>query len=251
MLLMNKPQNTTINRTGPEMLEELRVLDAHLATPGLTGDAIGPLQVKREELHTQFSKAADYALALSQETGVTFPNPLDGVGTQDALGTEQPETEKPNPWDLLSPEQTTSAKEVIKELAGKFNRDEAEFDLVQSIIVNEFDELEDVFKIMHTATKGIDLGNPNREFDPKRNWGGSLKKTRELELSGITLADAQALAMTNPEINEWVWLTGEENRADRSNAPIAGVNGLHADRDMLGREYDYRSITFRPAVVIA
>jgi hypothetical protein len=164
---------------------------------------------------------------------------------------ELPEPEKNDTWKLLTPEQRAKAKQEITRLAGEFNRDEAEFDLVQSRIVNELYELKDVFKIMHTATKGIDLGNPNKEFDPKRNWDGSLKKTRELELSGITLADAQALAMTNPEINEWVWLTGEKDRAVRYHAPVAYVAGSRAFRRMSDREDVSRVITFRPAVVIA
>ena len=164
---------------------------------------------------------------------------------------ERLDAEKIDIWKLLTTEQGTKAKQEITRLAGEFNRDEAEFDLVQSRIVNELYELKDVFKIMHTATKGIDLGNPNKEFDPKRNWDGSLKKTRELELSGITLADAQALAMTNPEINEWVWLTGEKDRAVRYHAPVAYVAGSRAFRRMSDREDVSRVITFRPAVVIA
>jgi hypothetical protein len=252
MLLMNKPQNTTINRTGPEMLEELRVLNAHLATPGLTGDAIGPLQAKRDELHTQFSKAADYALALSQETGVTFLNPLEEVETQDALGTEQPAPEKIDIWKLLTPEQRAKAKQEITRLAGEFKRPEDEFDLIISKIVDENDNvIADVFKVMHTATKGIDLGNnPKKDYDPKRNWDSSVAETKRLNLSGITLEDAVALAAANPEINEWVWLTGEAKRAGRVSAPIAVVDGSRARRSLCVRQGSSRRIAFRPAVVI-
>jgi hypothetical protein len=253
MLLMNKPQNTTINRTGPEMLEELRVLNAHLATPGLTGDAIGPLQAKRDELHTQFSKAADYALALSQETGVTFLNPLEEVETQDALGTEQPAPEKIDIWKLLTPEQRAKAKREITRLAGEFGRDKTEFDLIMSKIVDQDgNEIAPVLKVIHTATKGIDLGNnPNKDYDPKRNWGNSVAETKRLNLSGITLEDAAALAAVNPEINEWVWLTGEAKRADRRSAPVAYVYESQTGRGMRDRQIDYRYVAFRPAVVIA
>ena len=166
---------------------------------------------------------------------------------------ELPEPEKNDTWKLLTPEQGTKAEQEITRLAGEFERPEDEFDLIISKIVDKNGKpIADVFKVMHTATKGIDLSNnPNKEFDAKRNWTNSVVETDLRNLSGVTLEDAAALAAANPEIYEWVWLTGEAKRAGRNYAPIALVNESLADRFMYGREYDYRNVTFRPAVVIA
>lgn len=166
---------------------------------------------------------------------------------------ELPEPEKNDTWKLLTPEQRAKAKQEITRLAGEFERPEDEFDLIMSKIVNKNGKVTaDVFKVMHTATKGIDLGNnPKKDYDPKRNWDSSVAETKRLNLSGITLEDAAALAAANPEINEWVWLTGEAKRAGRRSAPIAVVSGSHAYCYMDVRRYDRRYIAFRPAVVIA
>ena len=165
---------------------------------------------------------------------------------------ELPEPEKNDTWKLLTPEQGTKAKQEITRLAGEFERPEDEFDLIISKIVDENDNvIADVFKVMHTATKGIDLSNnPNKDYDPRRNWDSSVAETKRLNLSGITLEDAAALAAANPEINEWVWLTGEAKRADRRSAPIAYVYESLTGRGMRHRQIDYPYVAFRPAVVI-
>ena len=166
---------------------------------------------------------------------------------------ERLDAEKIDIWKLLTTEQRAKAEQEITRLAGEFERPEDEFDLIISKIVDENDNvIADVFKVMHTATKGIDLGNnPNKDYDPKRNWDSSVAETKRLNLSGITLEDAAALAAVNPEINEWVWLTGEAKRADRRSAPVAYVYESQTGRGMRDRQIDYRYVAFRPAVVIA
>ena len=169
----------------------------------------------------------------------------------------EPETEH-NILDELSAEQKERAVATTTALAEKFGRDEADFSVVKS--VNEAGEA--VFAVALTATDKIDLGDPAKTYDSKRNWNKGIAKDDDprfiIEVEGnkidtrnsIDMKWLKVVAAANPKIREWVWRFGEKHLAVRGLAPIAYLRDGRADP---GRDYragGHWDVGFRPVVVI-
>jgi hypothetical protein len=170
--------------------------------------------------------------------------------------------------DELTPEQQARAADAVEALGDKYNRDYRDF----SVVKLAYKKGEDVFAVVLTATKGIDLGNPKLRHDPKRGWdklvaeaddsrfivvvGGEKFDTRS-PINGKLL---KAVAKANPKIEEWAWCAGERHRANRLFAPITRMSSGLVGQSTNGgpatfggwcvRGADGRYIRFRPAVVI-
>jgi len=180
---------------------------------------------------------------------------LDEMSAQLEAGsnTETPDAEskKNDAWEHLSPEQTAKAEEEIIRLAKEWKRDKTDFGLIKSSVVDKEGNEIAVFKVVLTSTEAIDLGNPEQDRDPERNWDNTVETVEKFGLSGLTLQDARELARTNPEIREWLWRTGQPELAGRGLAPLASVSDGQALGYQSVSAYDYDGIGFRPAVVIA
>jgi len=256
-------QNPLPNQTGAEMLERLHVFDEHIAIVGLTPDATEALQGARDQLHARLVSGAEYAAAIAIATGITFPNPFevpDSTVTETGQA-EQVELEKPNLWDKQSKEQRIYVEEAKIALSKEFGEVVAS-GLALIKVENEQDPNDPILMLAYTATDLLDLGDPSKTYDPKRNWdtimGEGNNNKRMIEINGEqidlyanqTLATLSAIANANPEISEWVWRTGEAELVHQSCAPIASVFvGWANDRQKDGA-FDYVGIGFRPAVVI-
>jgi len=263
---MNDVIHVTPNQTGVEMLIALDVLDAHLASPGLTSDALGTLQARRGELSERFEQGANYAALLATATSVEFPNALavyDDLYSRDlpehATGASA-EQEKPNIWGSLSAEQKQYAESARTALSVEFQRHVGEFDLIKT--ENPEDPAKAQILLALTATQRLDLGDPALSYDPKRSWYGIMGARNNPERRVIidgkrtdvyatqTLAVLNAIAKANPEINEWVWCTGEPERADFDYGPVVHLSGGRASVSQNSRGSGSAALGFRPAVVI-
>lgn len=145
-------------------------------------------------------------------------------------------------------------------LAKEYKRPESDFSLITTS--REVDgEVKDFATVVLGTTKGIDLGDPRKIFDKKRNWNnidptkpneqfmvkvnGQEVDTRE----GLTLEVMRELTARNPEINEWVWETGRPELAGDHSAPIVRARGGVASRGFRSRGVGHRVfVAFRPAV---
>lgn len=208
--------------------------------------------------------AAAELIDAAQAQGVELPQ-FAGAGAVGAAMTAEaePEVESESPaealtdtFDTLTPEQQERATSLMVVLAEKFGRNESDFSVVKS--VNERGE--DIFAVALTATEGIDLGDPDKSYDPKRNWDNTTAEDSQfiVEVDGNkidtrTPIDGEllkAVAAINPEINEWVWRTGEQDKAGGRDAPIAGLYDGQVGLCQYYRGGDGWSGRFRPAVVI-
>ena len=144
-------------------------------------------------------------------------------------------------------ERRERAVRVTTALAEKFQRLNR-----TSPVINAANEAgENVCAVALTATERLDLGDPSKTYDAKRNWNKVIAEDNDprfiIEVDGqkVDTRESQnmqwlkAVAAANPDINEWVWRTGEKERADRYGAPIAGLSGGQADADRHYRSDDY------------
>ena len=173
------------------------------------------------------------------------------------------ETEaKGETWDVFEPPEAIERREratrVTTALAEKFKRPESDFSVINS--TNEAGE--NICAVALTATERLDLGDSSKTYDPKRNWNKVTAKDNDsrfiIKVDGqkVDTRESQnmqwlkAVAAANPEINEWVWRTGEKEKADRDGAPLASLCVGQADASQYYRPSDYWSTGFRPVVVI-
>lgn len=239
------------NQTGVEMFARMDALQAFLKDPTLTPDARGPMESDLASTTERFLTAAAFA----ESTGIDFSASTANPETETTTETTELEAE-PEPivdlWALLTPEQSIKAKEEITRLAEAFERNEADFGLIKSEVVDgKGNKTGDIIKVILTATNGIHSFDPLFIYHEKRTWENALEVMKELNLSGITLEDAEALAQTNPKIYEWVWRTGEQDKVRGSSVPVACVSDNHVG-DNMNDQPDYSPhYSFRPAVVIA
>jgi hypothetical protein len=169
----------------------------------------------------------------------------------------EPEAER-SIFDQLTAEQQERATAATAAQAEKFDRKESDFSVVKS--TNEAGE--SIFAVALTATESLDLGNPKKAYDSKRNWDKVTTKDNDarfiIEVEGqkVDTRDKQdmqwlsVVAAANPEINEYVWRTGEQDLAGRDVAPIADLDAGQAYPDPFRRSFDDWCIGFRPVVVI-
>lgn len=146
---------------------------------------------------------------------------------------------------------------ICTALSKKFNCDKSDFSIVHYKKVDKV-----ISAVVLTATEGVDLGNLDKAHDSKRSWNKLMAKDDDrrfiIEVDGKEIDTREpidgellkAVDATNPEISEWIWRTGEKDKAGRDLAPIARLNEGEVRQYWVARSYDYRNFRFRPAVVL-
>lgn len=167
---------------------------------------------------------------------------------------------------MLTPEQLRKTEAARTAMAVQFEYLGAraeDFKLIMHAVTDEKGEKYNRVTLIFAADKGLDLGDPKKSYDPKRSWNGLTDTingdnfTVDVDghkfdtRSSTDLALLEELAKTNPQIYEWIWRTGEPEKADAELAPFAYLESGDANCGMSVRRSSGRGRAFRPAVIIA
>lgn len=224
------------------------------------------LQVEVAERRDMILSAmADRALDIATDPASTQRD----AGQATAIYSQIAEFHQPNNESMPTFEsRVATAKQALAERYGK---PEEDFELIS--FQNKAGETE--HQVMYTALSGIDLGDPEKEYDEKRSYNslmaddshvieieGKQADTRtlteasyrvfikEAQEKGVSpLPDSKDLQLkANEGVWTATWLPGED--ADGSYARYGHVYGGQADVRWFPRDRDDRVMRFRPAVKI-
>lgn len=127
---MNSPEE---NRTGVEMLDQLAVIREAQGVEGLTPDAADALNTAYNGVVAALTEGAEYAIALSEQTGVTFYNPLaERMGATTDITAEQSET--------LTEEEQAYKETVLEQLKTSFGSYQGVMEAINGSSDRENDE---------------------------------------------------------------------------------------------------------------
>ena len=154
--------------------------------------------------------------------------------------------------------QLEHAEHITEALAAQFARSGSDF-----AVINFTDHLgKNRLAVALIADEGIDVGEAGKTWDKRRSWDKIMARKEEgyfkLRLDGREIDVLEhvdgsllmAIAAINPKINEWVWRTGEKEKATDEGAPIALLSMGRAILDLDFRSDDYKNTRIRPTIVL-
>lgn len=213
-------------------------------------------------------RAVEEITAEADSRGLDLWKPIGGVAFDGSIVEStlaKPTWEQQLELSGLSPERREKATTTRDALVQKYESEgysADNFSLIKTSSEGKHGKLEDVFAVVLSATRAIDLGDPKKTYDPMRSWdsidpakpikqfmvevNGQEEDTRK----GLTLEVMSELAARDPKIDERIWETGAPERADDHLAPVVVAYRGVAYRDRSLRGNGSGDVVFRPAVVI-
>jgi hypothetical protein len=254
---MNKEPNAVMNYvTEPATMpigdaaKAVEIADRRDIVVGAIGERL--LDIATDPNATQRDGAAALRMYGNLDTQITVGTP---ETDQDPIGLEASTV-----WNELTPERQKYAQGFAEAVSAMPLFQERGLVPTDFRVVKTGEVENPTYTVMYAATNRLVLGDPKQTFDPARSWsgikGGKPNEAMEFDVNGIVIdvRSAQtydrlaAVSKENPEINEWVWRSGESQLADGNVAPAFSLLDGQADGYVVHRDNDDDGLGFRPAV---